>query len=94
MTTRFDVVNHISPGLSHQDIPRQQHQQPIGPYDLALGVDDTQPVSIPIKGNAKVRTLLSDLLDQCPHVFRITRVRVVIGEASIHLTVQVRHLAA
>ena len=80
MARGFNIVNHIPAGMARQNIFHQQHQQAVRPDDLAMVVDQRDPITITVKGQAQIGFVGQYGLLQALQIVRYARVRVMVGK--------------
>src|SRR5512136_1024086 len=77
-----------------EDIACKDDHELVSPEDMPLLVDHPYPVRIPVKGNPRVRLVLTDGLDQNSQILRYRWIRMMIGECSIRLRKELYHVTA
>src|SRR5208337_1614416 len=74
--------------------PAQYNHDLISPYNGTLTVNNTDPVSVTVISDANIRSGPLRFRDQVLHVFNYRRVRVVVGEPPVRLTIERYHLTS
>ena len=92
MPAAFHIKDDRRARIASEDILGQQHQLPVGPDDPAARVHHAEAVAVAVKGKADIGALGLDFVNQGPQIFRLTRVRVMIGKAPVNIAIQLYHL--
>ncbi|MNH11014.1 hypothetical protein D3C79_705180 [compost metagenome] len=93
-TGAFDVEDDLGARVARQHVLGKQHQQAVGVDDAAGVGHHADAVAVTVEGQADIGAGFLDLGDQVFEVFRLARVRVVVGEVAVDLAEQRDHFAA
>src|SRR3989337_126910 len=81
----LDLGNESGSRFSAEDIARKDDHELVSPENITLFVYYSYPVRISIKGDACVRFLRPDRINQNTEIFRYRRIRMMIGKCSVSL---------
>ena len=94
MAAALHVVDDAGAGMFGGDGAGEEHEQGVGPDDLAGVGDDAQAVAVAVESEAHIGTVRHNGFDQVLQVFGLGGIRMVVGEGGIHLAVERGHFAA
>src|SRR5690606_33344760 len=84
----LDVEDDVGAGVARYHVLGEQHQQAVGVDDGAGVGHHADAVAVAVEGQAEVGVFRFHPGDQVDQIFRLARVRVVVGEGAIHFAEQ------
>src|SRR5262249_39696371 len=90
----LDVIDDVGAGVARYHVLGEQHHQAVRVDDGAGVGHHADAVAVAVEGQAQVGAFALHAGDQVFQVFRLARVRVVVGEVAIPLAEQRNHAAA
>ena len=87
------IENHLGTRMTAHQVFSKGHQQDVRVNHLPGGCHHPYPVTITVESQAKICLLFLHFSNQVLKVFQVARIRVMIGEGTIHLGKQRYYLA-
>ena len=84
----FHVADNRRAGTLAQNRARERHHQLVAPHDLSVLVHRTDAVGVAVVRDPDRRVIFFHRRDQVAHVLLDRRVRMMVGEAPVHLGVE------
>ena len=88
------VVDDLGAGIAREHILGEQHELAIGEDDLAVLGHDAEPVAVAVESEAELGVAGFQRPDQLDQILGLRRIGMVVGEAPVHLAVELGHFAA
>ncbi len=89
---RLDFRNDRTAWLHRQDVTRVDDQQTVTPQHLALLINRSDSVRIPVIPDSHISPMILHRLHEVGEVLKNRRVRMMIGKTSVQIAIEPRHL--
>src|SRR5436309_13038469 len=91
---RFDVVDHHRTRVTPEKIGGEEHELPVGINDLAILGYDTESIAITVESETQLVVRCLQAANQVLQVFRLRRIRMMVGKRAVHVAEKLGHRAA